>query len=375
MKFQYSKPYFDNVELDNVQECIKSTFVGAFGPYLDKFNKDFKDYIWAPFGMGISNASTALHLACIAAGLKKEDQVIAPNFTFVSSINCIKYVGATPIFIDADYESYSIDPNQLESALTKYTKAIIVPHLYGRPAKIEQIFDFACKHGLILIEDNAQSYGSFVGNGNPGGNNPKMTGNFGKISVYSFNSIKMMSCGEGGYITTNDEKIFAHINQLQQHGSTPGTKYFHDKIGFNYRMTNLQASVLCAQFEKLPKFIEKRRQIHNWYVQYLKDIKEINLPPEINYGFDVYWINNIFLADQLIGKKELFMQKLLEEGIETRPMFTPINRLPMYRTTQYFPVSDFFWKRGVSLPTYYTMSEEDIYSISKIIKNIIFEIK
>jgi len=341
-----AEPSLGEEELKNVMEAVKSGWISSKGEFIEKFEKKFAKYCGVKYGIATSSGTTALHLALTALGIKKGDEVIVPDLTFIATANAITYCGARPVFVDSHPEYWCIDPEKIEEKITPRTRAIIPVHLYGHPCDMDTIMDIAKKYGLFVIEDAAEAHGAeYKG---------RKVGSFGDISCFSFYGNKIITTGEGGMCLTNNEKLAEKMRILRDHGMNPNKRYWHDVIGFNYRMTNIQAAVGVAQLKKLDKFIKKKRQIAMWYEEGLKELAEkemITLHPEMKWAKCVYWMYSILIEDKFGMKRDELMKKIEEKGIETRPFFYPIHEMPPYFNKERFPVAEEVSKRGINLPS------------------------
>jgi len=341
-----AEPSLGEEELKNVMEVVKSGWISSKGEFIEKFEKKFAKYCGVKYGIATSSGTTALHLALTALGIKKGDEVIVPDLTFIATANAVTYCGARPVFVDSHPEYWCIDPEKIKEKITPRTKAIIPVHLYGHPCDMDTIMDIAKKYGLFVIEDAAEAHGAeYKG---------RKVGSFGDISCFSFYGNKIITTGEGGMCLTNNEKLAEKMRILRDHGMNPNRRYWHDVIGFNYRMTNMQAAVGVAQLQKINKFIEKKRQIAMWYEEGLKELAEkglITLHPQMKWANCVYWIYSILIEDKFGMKRDELMKKLEKNGIETRPFFYPMHTMPPYFNKERFPVAEEISKRGINLPS------------------------
>ena len=361
-----AEPCLGEEELKNVVDAIKSNWISSKGKFIEEFENNFAQYCGVKYGITTSNGTTALHLALAALGIKSGDEIIIPDLTFVATANTVRYCNAKPVFVESHPDYWCIDPEKIEEKTTSKTKAIILVHLYGHPCDMGAILDIAKKHNLFVIEDAAEAHGAeYKG---------KKVGSFGDISCFSFYGNKIITTGEGGICLTNNEELAEKMRILRDHGMSKEKKYWHNIIGFNYRMTNLQAAMGVAQLKKLDKFIEKKRKIAKWYKEGLKELEEkglIKLHPEMKWAKCIYWIYSILIEDKFGISKEELMKKLEERGIETRPLFYPIHILPPYKNDEKFPVAEEISKKGISLPSSVALDKERVDKIIKEIKNLL----
>jgi perosamine synthetase len=360
-----AEPCLGEEELQNVAGAIRSGWISSKGKFIPEFEEKFARYCGVKYGVATSSGTTALHLALVTLGIGPGDEVIVPTLTFIATANAVVYNRAKPIFVDSHPDYWCLDPEEIEKAITSGTRAIIPVHLYGHPCDMDTITDIARRHNLYVVEDAAEANGA--------GYRGKKVGSLGDIACFSFYGNKIITTGEGGMCLTNDEKLAEKMRTLRDHGMNPNRRYWHETIGFNYRMTNMQAAVGVAQLEKLDRFIEKKRQIASWYAEGLKDLAEqrlIKLHPEMPWAKCVYWMYSILVEDGFgIGRDEL-MQRLFEKGIETRPLFYPIHIMPPYEDNDAFPVAEEIAAKGVNLPSGVGLTRKTIREIVVIVNQL-----
>ena len=344
----YEPIFFENEE-KYVLDAIKSKWVSSKGKYINIFEERFSQYCDMNHGVATSNGTTALHLALLALELGPGDEVILPTMTFVSCANVIKMVGAAPIFIDSDPEYWCIDVQKIEEKITNKTKAIMPVHLYGHPCDMDEIIKIAKKYDLYIIEDCAEAHGALYKN--------KKIGSFSDISCFSFYGNKIITTGEGGMCLTKDENIADKIKILRDHGMNPNKKYWHDVLGYNYRMTNLQAALGVAQLENIEVIIKKKRDISKKYSSKLNQEK-LKLHKEMPWCKNVFWMYSLLLDLEM--DRDTFIENMYKKNIETRPFFYPIHTLPHYKINEILPVSEHISKYGVNLPSGPTLTSEQI---------------
>lgn len=354
IKIPIAEPEIGKEELHNVIEAVKSGWISSKGVFIEQFEKSFSNYIGMKYGVATSNGTVALHLALETLGIKKGDEVLVPTLTFIATANAVTYTGAKPIFVDSHPEYWCMDPSKIEEKITGKTKAIIVVHLYGHPCDMNEILRIADNHNLWIIEDCAEAHGAEYKN--------KKVGSFGVINCFSFFGNKIITTGEGGMCLTNDEELADKMSILRDHGMNPHKKYWHDVIGFNYRMTNLQAALGLAQLSKIDKIIKKKRAISHKYTSFFEDVENIITPPEMPWAKNIFWLYSI-----LVRKKDRdeILLKMHERGIETRPLFYPIHTMPPYQDSELYPVAETLSKSGLSLPSSTKLKEEQIYKVAQ----------
>lgn len=363
-----AKPWLTGNELKYLTECIETNWISSQGKFVKQFEADFARFCNKSYGIATPSGTTSLHLALKALGIQEGDEVIVPTLTFIASANSIRYCNAKPVFVDSEYESWGIDPKKIEKKITSKTKAIMVVHLFGHPADMDPIIETAKKHGLPVIEDAAEAPGAYY--------KDKIIGSFGVINSFSFFANKIITTGEGGMVVTNNKELAEHMNILRNHGMSTEQKYIHPYLGFNYRMTNLQAAVGLAQLEKIEENLQKREAIAVEYRKELKNIQGITLQPA-ERAKPVNWFFNILIEDDLKSKtskssRDVFIEQLWNKGVEARPFMHCIHKQPSYKeyNGESYPVAEDISRRGVNLPCYpsLTNSERDI--VIKAIKEI-----
>ena len=357
------EPAFNGNELSYVNECVKTGWISSQGKFVKEFEKKFAEFLNVPFALTTSNGTTALHLALTALNIGPGDEVIVPDFTFAASINSIIYTGAKPVLVDVDRYSFNIDTSLLEKKINSRTKAVMPVHLYGNPCDMDEISSLAQKFNLKIVEDAAESFGSEF--------NGIKTGAIGDIGCFSFFGNKTITTGEGGMVVFKSKELYEKAKILRDHGMLPQKRYWHEYLGFNYRMTNLQAAVGLAQLERANEIIEKKIHIGKMYLKALKDISGVSLVKENPKSINTYWLFSLVLEKEKGWNKNLLQQKLQDNGIETRNLFYPLHIMPPYKKylnkEDNFPVSEYLSANGLSLPSSTLIIKDDIEEISNII--------
>tara|TARA_A100001011_G_scaffold284875_1_gene295329 strand:+ start:4813 stop:6258 length:1446 start_codon:yes stop_codon:yes gene_type:complete len=357
-----ASPYLEGNELKYITDCIKSNWISSSGKYIDKFESLFKKYHNGRESITVSNGTNALHLALLSLGIKKGDEVIVPNLTFAATINSIIYTGATPVLADIKEDSLNINIESIIDKITSKTRAILIVHLYGNPCEMNEIVKISKKHKLLLIEDCAEAIGSEYGG--------QKVGTFGDVATFSFFGNKTITTGEGGMVVFKSLKTSIFARELRDHGMSKNKKYWHNHIGYNYRMTNLQAAIGVAQFEKLDKFVTRKREIANKYSEFLSKYKFFRLPKE-EYGTKhSYWLYNLSLLKGSPFDKNDIINYLMKSAIETRPIFFPLGDMPPYKKycgKDNLSASKRISKNSFSLSTSYNLTDKDVnYILNKI---------
>jgi len=371
-RISIAQPYLGKEETENVSRAMNSGWISSQGEFIKKFEEEFSKYCGTKYGVATSNGTTALHLALTALGIKEGDEVIVPNLTFVATANAVKYCNATPVFVDVHPDYWGIDPGKIEEKITSRTKAIIPVHLYGHPCEMDSIINLARKYNLYLVEDAAQAHGAEY--------KDKKVGSFGGISCFSFFGNKIITTGEGGMCVTDNSEFAEKMRILRDHGMSKERKYWHHVIGFNYRMTNLQAAIGCAQLKKIEGIISSRRTLAQEYNSHLKELADeqiITLPSEKGWAKNVYWLFSI-----LLNKAEFPRDRLIDylnaKKIDSRPFFYPLNEMPPYKTFDFrieYPNSTRISRTGLNLPSFNGISDDEITKVCDGIKSFVKENK
>lgn len=357
------RPLIEDADVTAVSEAVRSGWVSSKGKEILEFESAFSRYIGKRYGVSTTSGTTALHLALSALDIGIGDEVLVTDFTFVSPVNAVIYQGAVPVLVDAENVTWGIDPLLIEKSISKRTKAIIAVHMYGNPAKIDEIREIAEKHDLYLIEDCAESVGAQY--------NKRKVGTGGIISCFSFYGNKIITTGEGGMCATDDKEIEEQMRVLRDHGMLTTRRYWHDFIGYNYRMTNMQAALGLAQLSRIEKVIARKRELAKEYSELLSPELELQRdPPD---SISVFWLYSVLSKNKTVRDK--IMRKLSESEIESRPFFYPVHTMPPYERyvlpNNKFDVSDSISQRGLNLPSYPQLTEEDILKISKVVNDAI----
>ena len=346
-----------------VNDCLDSNWISSKGKYIKKFEKKFSNFVKIKYSITVSNGTAALHLALLALDLKKDDEVIVPTFTYIAPVNAIKYIGAKIKFIDSKLNTWQIDETKLEKIITKKTKAIIVPHLYGQVSEIKKISKICKKKKIFLVEDCAEAFGCYY--------EKKHLGIFGDISTFSFFGSKTITTGEGGMVVTNNKKLADKVFKLKMVGVVKNRYYWHDIIGYNYRMTNICAAIGLGQLNKAKSILAKKRDVFRNYNFFLKNV-DLQINKEIKNTRSSYWLINIFLANKKL--RDGLAKYLKANKIETRNTFNLVHKMPMYckkEQKNLFPNAQILSNTGLSLPSGPNLSKLEIRKISFLIKNYV----
>jgi perosamine synthetase len=367
-----NEPLIKDREKELVLKCLETGWISSEGPYVKEFEEKFAKYIGKKYGIAVSSGTAALEIAVKALGLPEGSEIIVPTFTIISCVQAVVKARLNPVLVDCDYRTFKMLPEEVERKITKNTRAIMVVHIYGLPVDMDPIIDIARKYGLLIIEDAAEVIGqTYKG---------KLCGSFGDISVFSFYANKHITTGEGGMILTDDENLFEKCKRYRNlcFSSNPNKRFIHDEIGWNYRMTNLQAAIGIAQLERIQEHVNKKRWIGKKYNELLADLQDIcNLPvPKTDYAENIYWVYTIVLKDDYPRNAKQVMQELTKKGVGTRPFFYPMHLQPAFRKMGLFkyekyPTSEKLYQRGFYIPSGLALTEEQIIRVSEVLHEVL----
>ncbi|MDH3690576.1 MAG: DegT/DnrJ/EryC1/StrS family aminotransferase [Gammaproteobacteria bacterium] len=366
IRFQVSKPVLAGREKEYILDALQTGWISGSGYYVDRFEEEVSSFLNISDGIAVSNGTVALHLACLGMDLGPGMDVIVPSLTYVASANAVRYCGANPVFADCDPYTWNVTCESIEAVWTKKTVGVLLVHLYGLPAPVHEIRELCQQRSAWLIEDCAESFGAKMDGCYVGG--------FGDISTFSFFANKIISTGEGGMVFVKDKERREFVRKLKGQGVDLNRPYWHTVVGYNYRMSNVVAAIGLAQIEMAESHLAERRRIAQRYIQTLKLLHEhglVRLPVEPSGYHNVHWLFSLVLASGTEAVRDRVRQELLRTyGIETRPFFVPMHRLPMYSSEHSFPHADFISDRGINLPTYTGLSDADIDEISAIVSDV-----
>lgn len=358
-------PLLSGNELKYLTECIDTGWISSEGPFVSRFENEFAHYVNRNHGIAVANGSAALDIAVKALGLGKGDEVIMPTFTIISPAQSVVTAGAMPVLVDSDPITWNMDVSQIEAKITPKTKAILVVHIYGLPVDMDPVLALCQKYNLKLIEDAAEMHGqTYKG---------RMCGSFGDLSIFSFYPNKHITTGEGGMLVCNDEPLAEQCRKLRNLAFEPkGRRFIHHELGWNYRMTNLQAALGVAQLEKMEFHIHRKRAIGRQYTQGLKNIKGFQLPVQnTDYAQNIYWVFGLVANSE--EQQEAMVKKLGDAKIGTRPFFWCMHEQPVFKKmglfeNESYPVAEKLARNGFYIPSGLGLSDEDI---TKVINTII----
>ena len=357
-----AEPSLGGRELEYVSDCIATNWISSKGKYVDRFEAGFAALCGTRFALSTSNGTTALHLALAALGIGPGDEVIVPDLTFIASANAVTYCGATAVLVDVDPETWTIDADAAAAAVTPRTRGIMAVHLYGHPSNMRALGALAARSGLFVLEDCAEALGARC--------DGRIVGGLGTAGCFSFYGNKTLTTGEGGMLVTDDEALATRARMLRDHGMAPDRRYFHPVVGFNYRLTNLQAAVGLAQLERIDAIFARKEHIAALYAAHLEDVPGIRLPPRAAWATPVCWLFSILLEDAFGLQRDDVVAKLEAAGVGCRPLFHPLHEQPPYRSAAAFPVSASLSRRGLSLPSAVDLPDRVVEYVSQRLRNL-----
>lgn len=348
-------PLLDGRETQYVMECMETSWISSNGRFIGEFEKRIAELCDVKHCIATNNGTTALHLALVALDLKPGDEVIVPTLTYIASANAVRYCGGVPVFVDNEEATFNLDPKAIEAKITPRTRGIMPVHLYGHPVDMDPILEIARRHKLFVLEDAAEAIGAKY-KGRP-------TGGLGDCATFSFFGNKLITTGEGGAVTTNDDELARKLRLYRGQGMDPERRYWFPVIGYNYRMTNVAAAIGVGQMEQVDKHLASRRAVAKAYDERLKPLSNrIVLPKTESYAEHVYWMYTIVLGDDVKKSRDEVMAAMDKAGIETRPIFYPMHVMPPYAddTGGPYPTAEHCAARGINLPTHARLSNQDI---------------
>jgi perosamine synthetase len=363
-------PVIGEREIAYVTDAVRSGWVSSLGPYVERFESAFATFVGCRHAVAVSNGTVGLHLALHALGVGPGDEVVVPDLTFVATAHAVLQTGAEPVFVDVLPDTWCLDPEAVERAITSRTKAIVPVHLYGHPADMQAINAIAARHALAVVEDAAEAHGAEI--------DGRRVGSFGTTGVFSFYGNKLITTGEGGMVTTDDDALAHRLRYLKDHGMSASNRYYHDELAFNYRMTNLQAALGVAQLEQVDAFIDKKREIRRWYCEALGEGDDLQVSSESAGCKSVYWLFSVVLQERLPISRQEFGRRLVEKEVDWRPFFVPLNRLPhllRFRTAgrddQACPTADRLGDRGLNLPSGCTLDQPTVRRVAAVVNDLV----
>jgi perosamine synthetase len=356
-RISVAQPKLAGNERKYVLDCLDTNWISSNGKYIAAFEESFAKFCGVKHAIATNNGTTALHLALVVLGLQPGDEVIIPTVTYIATANAVRYCGATPVLVDVCPETMNIDPAAIEVKITPRTRGIIPVHLYGHPTAMTAVNEIAHRHGLWVVEDAAEAHGAEVLG--------RRVGGLGTCATFSFFGNKIVTTGEGGMVTTDDDELAMKLRLYRGQGMDLARRYWFQVVGYNYRMTNIQAAIGLAQMETIDQSLAARDKLARWYDEALAGLRDkLVLPEQKTWAKQVYWMYTVFLRDGGELKRDSVMRHLDDCGIETRPVFYPMHMMPPYFENASYPVADLWAQRGINLPTHQDLTREDVQRVA-----------
>jgi perosamine synthetase len=364
-----NEPSLGEREMAYVTECVRTGWVSSAGRFINEFEARWAAYCGRRYGIAVSNGTTALQLAVACLGLKPGDEVIMPTFTILSCALAVIYNGGVPVVVDCDRRTWCMDVTQVEKKITPRTRAIMPVHIYGHPVDMDPVMNLAEKYGLAIIEDAAEVHGAeYLSGRNTNHSAWRRCGSFGTLSCFSFYANKLITTGEGGMVLTDDAILAEKGRSLRNLCFQPDRRFYHEELGFNFRLTNLQAALGLAQLERMEEIVARKRWMGKEYTRRLKGIKGLQLPVEESWARNVYWMYGVVVSEEMGLDACQFAHKLKERGVETRPFFLGIHEQPVFHKrglfrNERYPVAERLARQGLYLPSGLTLTEEQLSQV------------
>jgi perosamine synthetase len=368
MKIPVAAPDLGGSEEHNVLEALRSSWISSTGTFINQFESEFAELCGTKGALGVCNGTVALHLALLGLDVRPGDEVLVPSLTYIATANAVRYVGAEPVFVDIDPGTWCIDPKLLESSITQRTRGIIAVHLYGHPADMDAINHVAAVHGLWVVEDAAEAHFALY-KGRP-------TGGLGDLGTFSFYGNKIITCGEGGAVNVNDKHLELRLRTLRGQGMDPQRRYYFPVTGYNFRLTNLAAAILCAQLGRREEILAGRRRVFTAYENLLAGIPGIGFQPIAPWAERAPWLFCITVdANEYGHSRDELIGLLSEKGIDSRPFFLALHKLPPFREeskrrSEALPLTDALSKAGMNLPTFSALTNSQLEYIAGAIRQL-----
>lgn len=367
---QVNEPLLDGNEKKYLAECIDTGWISSEGPFIKQFEEQMAKRLGRKHAIAVCNGTAAIDASVEALGIGPGDEVILPSFTIISCIAQIVRAGATPVLVDSDLSTWNMKVDEIEAKITSRTKAIMVVHIYGLPVDMDPILEIASIYGLKVIEDAAEMHGQTY--------NGKPCGSFGDVSTFSFYPNKHITTGEGGMILTDDDQFAESFRSLRNLCFKPEKRFVHDRLGWNLRMTNLQAALGVAQLERLDEFVARKRFMGRYYSELLSDLSDyIQMPlAKTSYADNIYWVYGLVLKEKSGLNAEVVMKRMLEKGIGTRPFFFPMHNQPVFIkmslfSKEEFPNSELLYEKGFYIPSGLAITKEQMEKVSEVLHEVL----
>jgi perosamine synthetase len=363
-----NEPLLNEQELQFVTECIRTGWISSVGSFITAFEEQWASYCGRRYGVAVANGTVALQLAVAALDLKPGDEVILPTFTIISCAQAITLNGGIPVLVDSDPRTWCMDVDQVARKVTRRTRAIMPVHIYGHPVDMDPLVELADKHKIAIIEDAAEAHGAEY--------KSRRCGSFGLASCFSFYANKLITTGEGGMVLTDDRSLAEKLRSLRNLCFQPNRRFYHERLGFNFRLTNIQAAIGVAQIKRIDQIVQKKRHIAEEYTRRLKNFSALQLPIEEKWARNIFWMYGLVLSDDCSMNATSFAQRLQDLGIETRPFFLGMHEQPVFAryglfAGERYPVAERLARRGLYLPSGLALSDQELAIVCAAIREVL----
>jgi perosamine synthetase len=372
-----NEPLLGDLDTEYVNECLKTGWISSAGRFIAEFEDGWASYCGRKYGVAVSNGTVALQAAVAALGLAPGDEVIMPAFTIVSCPQAVTYNDGVPVLVDSDPETWCMDVGQVEAKINSRTRAIMPVHIYGHPVDMNPILKLAEKYGLALIEDAAEAHGAecLCGQGTSD-ERWWRCGSFGDMSCFSFYANKLITTGEGGMVLTDNEKLAEKLRALRNLCFQRERRYYHEELGFNFRMTNLQAALGAAQLKRMEQIVARKRRMGQEYTRRLRDIPDLQLPVEKPWARNVYWMYGVVISEDTGLDNVEFARRLAERGVETRMFFLGMHEQPVFHrmglfNNEKYPVAERLARQGLYLPSGLALTDAQLEEVCRVIHEVL----
>jgi perosamine synthetase len=372
-----NEPLLSERELEYVTECIRTGWISSTGRFIEEFEEKWAACCGMKYGIAVSSGTTALQVAVRCLGLEPGEEVIMPTFTIISCALAVVEGAGVPVLVDSDPRTWCMDVGQVAAKITKRTRAIMPVHIYGHPVDMDALLDLAEKHGLVIIEDAAEVHGAEYLSGRDGANPAwRRCGGLGHISTFSFYANKPITTGEGGMVLTSDPGYAARVRSLRNLCFRPERRFYHTELGYNFRLTNLQAALGLAQLERFDEIVAKKRWMGQAYTERLKDIPFLQLPFEEPWAKNVYWMYGIVLGEEASMDATEFARQLYEQKVDTRPFFLGMHEQPVFLErgmfqSEHYPIAERLARQGLYLPSGLALTESQLDQVCEAVKAVL----
>src|SRR5262245_10853622 len=372
-----NEPHLGQRESEYVMDCLRTGWISSAGRYIEQFEDGWANYCGRRYGVGVSNGTVALQTAVASLELKPGDEIIIPTFTIISCALAVLYSGGRPVLVDCDPRTWCMNVNQVKNKVTKRTRAIMPVHIYGHPVDMDSILDLAERHGLAVIEDAAEVHGAeYLSARGTSHSAWRRCGSFGTLSCFSFYANKLITTGEGGMVLTDDPILAEKARSLRNLCFQANRRFYHEELGFNFRLTNMQAALGLAQLERIEEIIARKRWIGQEYNRRLAGLKGLQLPVEEPWARNVYWMYGVVLSEETGMDATVFAQRLKAQGIETRPFFWGLHEQPVFHrrglfVQERFPVTERIARQGLYFPSGLALTAEQLDEVCAAVHEVL----